>query len=79
MKTTSIYARKTAELVRNMNETAAKIVYSVAAALYYLSLRKKTERGLDKLVVSCYNGKKERMFLLETKITNKESSEGGRE
>jgi hypothetical protein len=69
MKTNSIFARKTSEIMSKIDDSGAKAVYAVAAALYYIGCRRKTERSIDKLVISCYNTKNERMFLLETRMS----------
>lgn len=74
MRSDLIYAKRTAELLRSMGGWGCKLVYAVTAALYYVILRKKTERGIDKLVISCYNDKNERMFLLETKVPRNETA-----
>lgn len=67
MRTNSIYVRKTADILRDMGEPWAKIIYGAALAIYYLEKRKKTEKSIDKIIVSCYNTENERMFLMETK------------
>jgi hypothetical protein len=81
MRTNSIYAHKTADILRDMGEPWAKIIYGAALAIYYLEKRKKTEKSIDKIIVSCYNTENERMFLMETKaprVCNKKTTDGER-
>ena len=82
MRTNSVYIRKTAELLHDMGDSWAKIIYGVTTALCYLQNCKKAENSIDKIVISCYNDKNERMFLLETKAPrniNKRDGEGAGE
>ena len=67
MRENSIYIHETSKLLREMGGSWAKIIYGVATALYYLQKCKKAEKSIDKIIISCYNEKNERMFLMETK------------
>lgn len=68
MNLRAVFREKTNELMKEMDAGTLKTLYRIAAALYFLQCRKKNQTSVDKVVFSCYNKKKERMFLMDAKI-----------
>lgn len=75
MSLKSIFIRKIVALLNDMDGDTARIMYGIAAAIYYYSVSKKSKNHIDGIRITCYNGEKEQVFDIGERITERENGE----